>query len=108
MSNLRDRTTATFKHPDTGEPLQCQILDRVWIKEPQSFARFAPKKGSYGWRQAAFVVQLIDWDGHKKVRFTYYLRRPGTGNFYFGGQFSPVMSIREYRAMMKKLSRKKW
>lgn len=62
-----------FRNPTTGKYSEgCCILDEVWAVAPKRFPRIAGKNG--GWRQAAFVTQLIDWYGTRRVRFTYYVR----------------------------------
>jgi len=61
-----------FRNPTTGEYTEGEMLDEVWAKAPETFSRIAPK--SYGWRQAAFVAQLVKWAGNRRVRITYYVR----------------------------------
>ena len=108
MAKLQKRDTATFTNPKTKEKLECSVSDQVWPVEPRSFPKYAPQ--GYGWKQPAFVAQLIKWDGEKRVRITYWVRneKEGSDKWRFGGQFSPLMTLREYRAMMKKLNRKNW
>jgi hypothetical protein len=108
MAKLRKRDTAIFTNPETGEKMECSIEDQVWPVEPGSFPRYARK--GYGWKQPAFVAQLLNWDGEKRVRITYWVRDAGGGpnDWRFGGQFSPMMTLREYRALMKKLNQKNW
>jgi hypothetical protein len=99
----------TFSNPTTKTPVIGHIQDEVWVTEPERFERTAPKNG--GWRQAAFLAQLIDWeDGHESVRFTYYLRPEGGGpsSWYFGGQYSPSMSLREFRLLVSKIAKTGW
>jgi hypothetical protein len=109
MAKLRKLETATFRNPSTREKLECKVKDQVWPIEPESFPKHARKKG-YGWRQPAFVVQLLDWDGKKRVRFTYWIRNENAGpeDWRFGGQYSAIMTVGVYRAMLKKLNEKQW
>jgi hypothetical protein len=98
-----------FTNPETGQPEYGEILDEVWAREPEEFEGEAPSDG--GWRQAAFVAQLIKWqNGYRSVRITYYLRPEGggPGTWYFGGQYSPSMSLDEFRSLMTKLQTKGW
>jgi hypothetical protein len=81
----------------------------VWAREPEEFGQFAPLND--GWREAAFVAQMIDWGGgYRSVRFTYYLRPEGGGpeSWYFGGQYAPSMSLDEYRTLLLKLGAAAW
>ncbi len=98
-----------FTNPTTGEPTTGQILDEVWAKEPEGFPETAPENN--GWREGAFVAQLIEWpDGDRSVRITYYLRPEGGGpnTWYFGGQYAPSMSLDYYQSLLKKLHEKNW
>jgi hypothetical protein len=47
-----------FTNPTTGEPVQGQILEEVWALEPEEFPPVALSND--GWREAAFVAQLIE------------------------------------------------
>jgi hypothetical protein len=112
MGKLRRRKgrTASPRNPETGEKLNCKILDEVWAIEPEAFPRRAPKRGQEGWRQAAFVAELLEWDGTTRIRITYWQRRPGSrpNDWSFGGQYAPMMRPDEYRALMRKLRCKHW
>jgi hypothetical protein len=96
-----------FQHPETGEKTVGRIVDEAWAVEPDQFEPEAPQNS--GWRQGAFVAQLIEWP-EKRVRFTYYLRPEGGGadSWYFGGQYSASMSLGEFRALLGKLRDKGW
>ena len=99
----------SFTNPTTGERTEgCCIDEEVWAIPPEKFPRVAGK--SYGWRQAAFVAQLIDWYGTRRVRFTYYVRPEGGGrnSWKFAGQYSPLMSLKEYRSLLRGLKKKCW
>ena len=100
----------TFTNPTSSEPVQGRILEEVWAIEPECFGAEAPH--SDGWREPAFVVQLIEWqpDNFRSVRFTYYLRPEGGGphSWYFGGQYAPSMGLEEYVSLMDKLKNKDW
>ena len=98
-----------FTNPTTGAPEYGQILDEVWAKEPDQFGPTALPDA--GWREGAFVAQLIKWKhGHQSVRITYYLRPEGGGpdTWYFGGQYSPSMDLNEFRELFGKLRSKDW
>jgi hypothetical protein len=98
-----------FTNPTTGEPVQGQIVDEVWATEPDEFGPVA--SANDGWREGAFVAQLIEWpDGYRSVRITYYLRPDGTGpdTWYFGGQYSASMGLDEYHSLIGKLQQKHW
>jgi len=41
-----------------------------WAKEPEEFSEFAPENN--GWREAAFLAQLIDWGQRCKYRKIFY------------------------------------
>lgn len=95
----------TFTNPTTGEPCQGHIVDEVWAREPDEFLDYAPAND--GWREGAFVAQLIEWeDKYRSVRFTYYLRPEGgdSKSWYFGGQYAPSMSLDDYRSLLAKLN----
>ena len=99
----------TFKNPATGKLVRGQILDEVWAREPENFADTAPSND--GWREGAHVAQFIDWgQGYRSVWIAYYLRPesggPDTG--YFGGQYSSLMSLKDFRALRRKLCKKGW
>ena len=115
MASLSDlqqnvqRRSVTSSNPSTGEPVVGRIVDEVWAKEPNQFANLAP--ADEGWRESAFVAQLIEWPGgYRSVRITYYLRPEGSGenSWYFGGQYSSSMDLEQYRSLMAKLSEKHW
>lgn len=112
MAQLRKHSAGhpvTFKNPSTRQPVIGHILDEVWADDPESFGLVAP--ASDGWRQAAFVAQLVRWPGNRdRVRFTYYLRPEGGGpnSWYFGGQYAPSMSIAQYRTLIKSLNDRHW
>jgi hypothetical protein len=96
----------TFTNPTTGEPHRGRILDEIWAQEPFEFPSVAPSDA--GWREGAFVTQLIEWDGgHRSVRFTYYLRpeRGGEEAWYFAGQYAPSMDLAAYQSLLTKLDR---
>lgn len=98
-----------FRKPGGGQQAAGQILDEVWAREPEEFAERAPAND--GWREAAFVAQLIDWGGgYRSVRVTYYLRPEGGGpdGWYFGGQYAASMSMEEYRSLLNRLNAKAW
>jgi len=100
----------TFTNPTTGDPIQGRIVDEVWAVEPDDFGPLAPDTND-GWREAAFVAQLIEWpEAYRSVRFTYYLRPQGggSGSWYFGGQYAASMSLEEYRSRLGKLQQKRW
>lgn len=105
----RPGRTVTFRHPDTGEKVVGKIIDEAWAIEPDEFEEYAPE--NYGWRQGAFVAQLVEWpEAGPRVRITYYLRPEGGGaeTWYFGGQYSASMSLDEFRSLMRKLAAKNW
>lgn len=98
-----------FTNPTTHQPFQGQILDEVWAREPEEFPPVAP--ASHGWREGAFVAQLIKWStGEQSVRITYYLRPEGGGpdTWYFGGQYAPSIELDEFRSFLEKLLQKGW
>ena len=98
-----------FKNPTTGEYTEgCCVLEEVWATAPESFKRSAGKNA--GWRQPAFLAQLIDWYGTRRVRVTYYVRPEGGGrnSWKFAGQYSPLMSLKEFRSLLKGLKNKRW
>lgn len=100
---------ATSRNPETQEVVSGQILDEVWVKEPNEFSESADYND--GWREPAFLAQLIEWPGrHRRVRITYYLRPGGAGpdKWYFGGQYSPDMSLEEFHQLIAKLQQKNW
>lgn len=98
-----------FTNPTTHEPIQGRIVEEVWATEPEDFPPIAPPND--GWREGAFVAQLIEWPGsYQSVRITYYLRPEGGGpdTWHFGGQFAASMSLDEYRSLLGKLQQKRW
>ena len=97
-----------FRNPTTGEPGVGRIIDEVWAVPPENFSRTAPK--NHGWREAAFVAQLVEWYGTRRVRITYYVRPEGGGlnSWRFAGQYSPFMSLKEFRSLLGGLNRKHW
>jgi len=99
-----------FKNPTTKEPYVGTIVDEVWATEPEEFGETALTDNG-GWREGAFVAQLIEWpNGHRSVRFTYYLRPEGSGSdsWYFGGQYAASMGVKDYRQLMEKLGHVSW
>lgn len=99
----------TFSNPTTGARETGRILDEVWAKEPHEFSANSPDYD--GWREGAFVAQLIEWPGgYRSIRITYYLRPKGGDetSWYFGGQYAPSMSLDEFRDLFRKLSAKNW
>ena len=96
----------TFTNPTRREPEYGLIQDEIWAREPNEFADIAPPDN--GWREGAFVVQLIRLnDGYRSIRFTYYLRPEGGGRntWYFGGQYAPSMGLDDYRSLLGKIGR---
>ena len=73
---------------------------------PEKFGPIAPKNN--GWREAAYVTQLIKWYGKPFVRFTYFVRTGGTNRWRFAGQYSPFMPLKDFRAMLAGLKKKQW
>jgi hypothetical protein len=105
QSNRRGRPLS-FRNPTTGKRGEGEIVDYVWAKMPEKFAHIAPKND--GWREAAYVAELIKWSGASFVRFTYFVRKEGTKNWRFGGQYSPFMPLRDFRSLFSGLKRKHW
>jgi hypothetical protein len=98
-----------FTNPTTGQKVEGHIVDEVWPVSPEEFSETAPD--SEGWREAAFVAQLVDWGAdNRRVRFTYYVRSGGEGanSWRFAGQYAPSMSLDEFRVLLRKLSEKTW
>ena len=76
-------TTVRFTNPTTRQKETGRILAEVWSKEPETFTEAAPE--NYGWREAAFVAQLIEWaNNYRSVRITYYVRPAGAGPVMVG------------------------
>ena len=99
----------TFRHPDTKELVVGEIVDEVWAVDPEEFEEHAPENS--GWRQAAFVAQLVEWpESGRRVRITYYVRPEGGGphTWRFGGQYAASMSVEEFRSLVGKLAPKNW
>ncbi len=97
-------TPVSMANPTTGKLDVGRILAEVWPRAPEDFADTAPVAS--GWREAAFVAQLIAWlDGSRTVRITYYVRKEGGGPdaWTFGGQDAPIMPIEVYRLMLEQL-----
>lgn len=100
-----------FRRPGavkSEERAEGRVIDEVWAKACQKFSRVGPQ--NHGWGQNAFLVQLIEWFGTKRVRFTYY-HRPSKGNprsWRFGGQFAAMMSLEEFHSIFTGLNRKHW
>lgn len=98
-----------FTNPSTKQVDTGKIVEEVWAREPEDFEETAPAND--GWRQAAFVAQLIEWGGgYRSVRITYYLRpeRGRPDSWYFGGQYSPSMSVEDFHGLLKKLNERNW
>jgi hypothetical protein len=112
MAKLRRHSPGhpvNFRNPTTQVPVVGSIVDEVWIQEPDSFAAHASANG--GWREAAFVAQLIQWPGNElRVRITYYLRpeHGGADSWYFGGQYAPSMGVEQLKTLIAKLIEAKW
>jgi hypothetical protein len=109
MARLGTQQSAWFTNPETGEKIEGKILDQVWATEPADFEPRAPENA--GWRQGAFVAQLIEWPGtERRVRFTYWLRKEGSGpnEWHFGGQYSASMGLEEFHALLGKLQARNW
>jgi hypothetical protein len=92
LSSTKDKTVR-FKNPSRAECAEGRVLDEVWAKAPRRFSSLGPY--NYGWGQNAFLAQLIEWDGTKRVRFTYHHRSPkgNSTSWRFGGQFAAMMSL---------------
>jgi len=109
MAQLRGHDTITFTNPTTREKVQARILQEVWAVEPEDFADIAPP--SNGWRECAFVAQLAEWPGgERRIRVTYWGRSEGEGpnSWRFLGQYSPSMSLEEFRSLLRKLNSAAW
>jgi len=99
----------TYTNPTTHERVTGKIIDEVWAIEPERFGPIAEPND--GWREAAFVAQLIKWPHrYKSVRLTYYLRKEGEGEdaWYFGGQYAADMGVKDFRTLLEKLQAKSW
>lgn len=99
-----------FTNPTTRRHAFGSLVDEVWAVNPDdpSFQETAPD--NEGWRQGAFLAQLVDWDGEKRVRFTYYVRRAGSGpnDWHYGGQYAASMSVDECRRLVEQIQERGW
>ena len=99
-----------FTNPTTRQPVYGRIIDEVWATDPGEFQEYASDDGT-GWREAAFLAQLMDWgDNTLRVRITYYVRPAGSDSvaWKFGGQYAPSMSLEECRAIVEGITERNW
>src|SRR5215469_9033958 len=116
MGRLRRHTTERMRitNPKRGErdEVGAEIIDECWLREPEAFAGVADTELTReGWRESAFVAQLLEWpSGERGVRITYYAR-PYLGDstsWRFAGQYAPIVSLQESRDWLHKLQAKIW
>ena len=98
-----------FKNPTTGAKELGEIVDEVWLREPDDFDQVAPDNS--GWREAAFLAQRLKYpDGYRAVRITYYVRSTGQGadDWRFAGQYAPTMPEQDFKLFFNKIAAAGW
>ena len=98
-----------FKNPRTGQKERGEVIDEVWVRDPEQFEEVAPDDND-GWNQGAFVAQLIEWGpNNRRIRIAYYTRRPGGGpKDWVFAQFAPSMSLEECGALFRGMQEEGW
>lgn len=101
--------------PDINNPPPSKIDNLPHFEEPKNTA-------GDDWGEYAFVAQLLEdqnenlpdkWiDSKYTVRITYYRRPKGKKNWNFGGQFAPVIPVKQAKKFLKdildKMEKEQW